>query len=250
MLFNSNRKYHLIVLSIMLLTRLCSQELKDDNFVLLELFTSQGCSSCPPADKNIIEIGEKYEKQNIYILAYHVDYWDRLGWKDTFGNKNNFNRQRLYTRNKFKERIYTPQLIVNGQVEFNGSNKRKTIGAIDKFQTVTPKATIKIDSMAIVNGLIKFKANISGNFVNSKLHVVLVENNLITKILKGENRGKTINYEHVVKKFISLSVKNSTSGKLKVPKELKLKNSEIIFFLQRNDNMAIIAAKSFSLKTI
>jgi hypothetical protein len=110
-------------------------------FAVLELFTSEGCSSCPPADELLAKIQKEAQGKDIYLLAYHVDYWDRLGWKDVFSNADYSKRQEQYGRWFNSSQIYTPQLIVNGKAEFVGSNEAAIRNAIsDQLST---KANVK-----------------------------------------------------------------------------------------------------------
>ena len=103
---------------------------EEKGFAVLELFTSEGCSSCPPADELLAKIQMESEGKPIYIVAYHVDYWDRLGWKDMFSNADYSKRQTQYGQWLHTSSIYTPQLIVNGKAEFVGSNELAIRGAI------------------------------------------------------------------------------------------------------------------------
>ncbi len=105
------------------------EENKTSVFAVVELFTSEGCSSCPPADKLVSEIvSEKHD--NIYVLTYHVDYWNRLGWKDVFSKSEWSARQQYYAAMLGLEGVYTPQIVVNGKQEFVGSNESKLRNAI------------------------------------------------------------------------------------------------------------------------
>src|SRR5438445_2521237 len=96
------------------------------NPVVIELFTSQGCSSCPVADKNLAEIIEKAETngQQVYGLSFHVDYWNDIGWKDPYSKAEFTERQKKYASIRSFENIYTPQMIVNGETEFVGSDRK------------------------------------------------------------------------------------------------------------------------------
>src|SRR6186997_2744530 len=105
---------------------------KQDGFVLIELFTSEGCSSCPPADEALEEIQKKYNDKNVLVLGYHVDYWNKLGWKDVFSDASFTQRQEYYSRIFHLNSIYTPQVVVNGKSEFVGSNKEKLISSIEE----------------------------------------------------------------------------------------------------------------------
>src|SRR5437899_2881738 len=104
------------------------------NPVVVELFTSQGCSSCPAADKNLAEIIEKAEAngQQVIGLSFHVDYWNYIGWKDPYSKAEFTERQRKYALRMNSENIYTPQMIVNGESEFVGSDKNTSTKEIGK----------------------------------------------------------------------------------------------------------------------
>ena len=104
-------------------------------FVLLELFTSEGCSSCPPADAALDAVASEFRGENkpVFALAFHVDYWDHIGWKDPFGDAENTRRQRVYGTKMKLRSIYTPQLVVNGQRQFVGSHKSRARGEVVKI---------------------------------------------------------------------------------------------------------------------
>ncbi len=92
-------------------------------FAVVELFTSEGCSSCPPADELVARIQKEYKDQPVYILAFHVDYWNRLGWRDVFSNAGYSARQSEYAKYLNLPQVYTPQIVVNGKKEFVGSEE-------------------------------------------------------------------------------------------------------------------------------
>ncbi len=100
-------------------------------FAVVELFTSEGCSSCPPADEAVADIA-KQNKSNVFILGYHVDYWNYLGWKDMYSSSAYSNRQKQYASVFQLNSIYTPQIVVNGKTEFVGSDKNKLQQTITK----------------------------------------------------------------------------------------------------------------------
>ncbi|MEO7532910.1 MAG: DUF1223 domain-containing protein, partial [Ferruginibacter sp.] len=101
-----------------------SQPPAPQGFAVVELFTSEGCSSCPPADAAMSVIANKYKEQ-VFVLGFHVDYWNRLGWKDEFSSSDYSKRQRNYATAFSLEGVYTPQVVVNGKSQFVGSDKSK-----------------------------------------------------------------------------------------------------------------------------
>ena len=117
-----------------------------DGFALVELFTSEGCSSCPPADIILEEVQKKYSDKNVLVLSYHVDYWDKLGWKDIFSNALFTERQEYYSNIFGLNSIYTPQAVVNGKKEFIGSNKSKVINSINEQLNEKLAASITLNA--------------------------------------------------------------------------------------------------------
>lgn len=159
---------------------------------VVELFTSQGCSSCPPADaalKNLIDEGR------VVALAYHVDYWNYLGWADTMASKENTARQYAYARMLGRSGVYTPQAVINGRAHINGADlpgirgKVATLDRTGKGMTVPVTATRRGDEIDIQVGSGDGKANVVVAYFNRQQQV---------SVEKGENSGKTISYLHSV----------------------------------------------------
>ena len=117
---------------------------------VLELFTSEGCSSCPPADELLPELAKL--DSNIIPLSFHVDYWNRLGWTDPFSSSENSDRQRIYADFWKLESVYTPELVINGEYEVVGSNRSAAENAINKILQEKSKVKINIDEVKISDG--------------------------------------------------------------------------------------------------
>lgn len=162
---------------------------------VVELFTSQGCNSCPPADELFAEIAAK---QDIVALAYHVDYWDYLGWRDTLARSENTARQNEYMRAFGSRSVYTPQAVINGRTHVSGANRTDIHGTIDslaksgKGMMVDVDVTKKDGSVIIQTGAAADKP--------SKAHLVLVyfDPPQIVDIAKGENNGRRMTYWNAV----------------------------------------------------
>lgn len=158
---------------------------------VVELFTSQGCSSCPPADE---VFGDLVKQGDVLALAYHVDYWDYLGWRDTLGSPENTARQHEYGRSFSVRSVYTPQAVINGRNHVNGADGSAVKHMLERFarsgmgMSVSLIATRKGDTVVIEAG--------AGTNASAKAHLVLVffqTRNPVT-IERGENRGKTMTY--------------------------------------------------------
>ncbi|NVO55671.1 DUF1223 domain-containing protein [Rhodobacteraceae bacterium B1Z28] len=123
------------VVSLFLAASVAAQEAP----VVIELFTSQGCSSCPPADKIMHDLAKR---DDVIGLALHVDYWDYIGWKDEYADPDHTRRQRAYARQGGRSMIYTPQMVVNGQQDVVGAQTRELDRLIDAHLKAAPKASV------------------------------------------------------------------------------------------------------------
>lgn len=170
---------------------------KNKSIVVLELFTSQGCSSCPPADVLLKDIKSKYNHQQVYVLSYHVDYWNRLGWKDPFSKPEFSDYQRRYATKFNSNSIYTPQLVVNGRIHFTGSNEYKAYSAIKKYLNEESLSTVIIRNIERAEDRIEVTYNFEAKEAKSITFVLLVDEKK-TNVSRGENRNKTIINSNVV----------------------------------------------------
>ncbi len=211
---------------------------------VLELYTSEGCSSCPPADDILRGV---VHQQNVFAMAFHVTYWNRLGWKDSFSQKAFDERQYAYGSRFQKDGVYTPQLIINGAEEFVGSRKSQTDNAIKKALATPARAQIDL-SKTLKDNKIAIAYTLSGDVVNAVLNFVVVESKFATKIIRGENEGRTLKHDNVVRDFQTLEVKN-TEGGYEVPfmKNWQLPNCTLIAFLQDKKTGQVLGASKIGL---
>ena len=163
---------------------------------VVEMFTSQGCSSCPPADK----IMAGYSKnKDILSLSWHVDYWNYLGWKDTFSKAQFTERQRRYASTLRERQIYTPQAIVNGRNHTVGSRKGKIDGLMKGFASSGKGLTVPI-TVKVTKDQMQIRVAGSASLKNHPtLYMVYYNRSEKVKIERGENRGKTIVYHNIVR---------------------------------------------------
>jgi hypothetical protein len=168
---------------------------------VLELFTSQGCSSCPPADKLL---GQLADDPSVIALSLPVDYWDYLGWKDTLALKGHSMRQRAYSQVRGDRSVYTPQVVVNGVVHALGSDKGEIEKAIAESRAQGSVLTVPV-SMQVADGKVTVTLPES-NAVQGKAQVWLlpVANRIPVEIDRGENSGHKITYHDVVRRWVKL----------------------------------------------
>jgi len=164
-------------------------ELRDDANVVVELFTSQGCSSCPPADELLAELDGHDE---VIALAYHVDYWDYIGWTDTFGSEAHSDFQRAYAQSFGDDRIYTPQLVVNGQSHVVGSRRAEV-----EREVGAAKLPVGVDLVYETN-MLHVEIAPAPDQAESVIWLVTFKGNASVEIERGENRGRHIGYSQIV----------------------------------------------------
>jgi hypothetical protein len=212
--------------------------------VLVELFTSEGCSSCPPADKNLtfLERQQPVAKADVITLAFHVDYWDRLGWKDRFSSPLYSRRQEIYSQALKIGSNYTPQMVVDGREEFVGSDSGKASKEITKAVD-TPKATVGV-------GIDGRKATLKVSNVpthdDATIFAAVAEDAISSRVEGGENSGMTLEHVSVVRELKTLGVLQSDKSDFEivfdVPSnpEWDPKNLRVVVFVQENDSRKVI----------
>ncbi len=216
-------------------------------FAFIELFTSEGCSSCPSADKNLERIADRAKSsgQNVYTLSYHVDYWDYLGWKDPYGSKAFSERQRKYAQQFESSRVYTPQMIINGQAEFVGSDRKKSDRAIELATKIPPQASVKVDAV-YADGRVKVAWQ--GGNGNGDLHIALVQNKGQQSVTRGENARRKLSHVNVVRDMKS-SRNAKAAGRLEFvpPKGFSQHDFHVVGFIQTS--RGVVAASKSSIKS-
>ncbi|MGA8810657.1 MAG: DUF1223 domain-containing protein [Thermoanaerobaculia bacterium] len=203
--------------------------------VVVELFTSQGCSSCPPADALIHDIANDPSLRGRVIpLAFHVDYWDSLGWRDPFSSSEWTQRQARYARTMHLNSAYTPQAVVNGAREFVGSNRSAMSAALEKASN-EKRDEITLTARREGNSLI---ATVHASVpANDDLLLAIVEDGVVTKIEHGENAGRTITNDAIVRKLVRVTGQTAT-----VPVDPSWRNLTATAFVQDRTTLAIGAA--------
>ncbi len=207
--------------------------------VVVELFTSQGCSSCPPADALL---GELAKRPNVIALAYHVDYWDDLGWKDPFSIPAAVERQRGYVRRLAKSGALTPQAVISGDTSLVGSNR----AAMER--------ALKGDRDTLAIKLSKSHANLVINFPERwretlDVHVVSYLSEATTKIGRGENARRSLQEHNIVRSFKRLGKWNGVPQQMNMPlAALPRDATAVAVLLQRPNQGAIAGAATLKLR--
>ena len=216
-----------------------------EGFALVELFTSEGCSSCPPADEAVGRLNGW--KKNVFVLSFHVDYWDYLGWKDVFSNSAYSSRQQHYGDLFHLNSIYTPQIVVNGRTQFVGSDETQLRTTIENDLKEIPKTDLQINIQPGNKDQITVLWTTSPN-PDLKINLALVQNFTKDHIQRGENKGQTLNHFFTVIDFQSSSIHTGTNtARLNIPAGLPPSDCSVIAFLQNPKTGYIVAATQSSI---
>ncbi|MBZ0111116.1 MAG: DUF1223 domain-containing protein [Thermoanaerobaculia bacterium] len=220
--------------------------------VLLELFTSQGCSSCPPADRLLAELPERMEREfgiEVVPLSLHVDYWNRLGWRDPFSEESFSIRQRQYAEWMKEGRVYTPQLVVNGTDHCVGSSR-------DCIEALVRAAAANVESVRLsVQGsstagavVVMVEMTENSRSIPLVLYVALRQRGLSTEVGSGENARRTLQNDFVVRRLVA--AQQIPGGQRTASKEARLavdpdwgeERLEVVAFLQDPRTGEVVAA--------
>jgi hypothetical protein len=187
-----------------------------DPRAVVELFTSQGCSSCPPADQII---GELAKDPNVIALSMPIEYWDYLGWKDTLADSRFSERQKAYSQMRGDRDVYTPQMIVNGSANVIGSDRAGIESAIQNTQkagVMSVPVTMTLSGKQINVSVAASKAATSAH---GEVWICSVSKAVPISIGRGENRGREVTYYNVVRNILKVGDWNGSSGSWTVPLE-------------------------------
>ncbi|MEM9300009.1 MAG: DUF1223 domain-containing protein [Bacteroidota bacterium] len=210
---------------------------------VVELFTSQGCSSCPAADRNLSQIINEGGDNEIYGLSFHVSYWNYLGWKDPYSKVEFTERQRNYAASFQNSNVYTPQMVVNGTREFVGSNKSASEKIIADELNKAPKHEILIEA-ELVENKISLEYSVTGDRDNYVLNIALVERDVTTKVPRGENRNKILHHDNVVREFISKPISVKSEHHFILPNDFNLSKGSVIAYVQNRQTMEITGVEA------
>jgi hypothetical protein len=221
--------------------------------VLVELFTSEGCSSCPPADRFL----EKLDRQpvpgvEIIVLSEHVDYWNHIGWKDPYSSHLYSERQRIYARRFGLDSVYTPQMVVDGATEFVGSNSTLADKAFAKALS-TPKVAVRM-SLALLGTAKTLRARVEIDALPASLrqrevevYVAVAINHSESHVSGGENGGRTLAHVAVLRDLVKIGTLNRDEGfvketELTLESGLDAHNLRVIAFVQEPKQGRIVGA--------
>lgn len=229
--------------------------------VIIELFTSEGCSDCPPADRLLysLEQAQPVRGAEIIPLEQHVDYWDSQGWRDPFSSSKFTLRQRDYVSTLHLATAYTPEMVVDGTAEFVGSDRNRALAAIAKA-ALDPKANIKIEGLSDANSDTRnmhLRVSLAPLGASNLTHgadvlLAVTEDNLPSSVTRGENAGAHMNHLAVVRELRVLGRVDSAGSFSAAPDvtlagDWKRENLHVVAFVQDRSTRQILGASTLSL---
>jgi hypothetical protein len=215
--------------------------------VVVELFTSEGCSSCPAADSLLMRLARVVPEVEVIPLGEHVDYWNHLGWQDRFSSSLFSARQQDYGRMFRLESVYTPEMVVNGQAEFNGSDEQRAAQEIRKAAE-GPKALVDVSLQSSDTVRLKVERLPLGT-KNADMFLAITEANLETTPRAGENGGRRLRHTGVVRNLTAIGHLDSKKAatyaadvKVNLNPEWRSENVRVVLFVQDRSTRRIIGA--------
>jgi hypothetical protein len=237
----------LSVFALLLRTAVLAQTTRTP--VLVELFTSEGCSDCPPADALLARLqhDQPVAAADIIVLEEHVDYWESLGWHDRFSSHQFTDRQSQYVRHLLAEDDYTPQMVVDGADQFVGSDSAHALRSISE---AARRAKVPLTLSPLTSDGTRVSGSVSvaaSSTLQADVYVALVETTASTKVRRGENGGRTLNHVSIVRTLQRIgSVAGSGPAPLRfllaTPRDVPPENLRIIVFLQGAGQGPILGA--------
>jgi hypothetical protein len=220
-----------------------------ENPVVVELFTSEGCSSCPPADALLVKLSEMdgANGPEVIVLGEHVDYWNYIGWTDRFSSHDFTVRQQEYAQHFGLASAYTPQMVIDGQQQVLGSDARVVSQGIDAALKKGKPAKITVSSL----GGNAYEVSVQGGSSKGKVFLAVTEDALSTEVKGGENGGHTLHHAGVVRELRNIGSlsKGEYQGKVEVPvkKDWNPAKLKLVVFLQQGDSGPILGATALSM---
>jgi hypothetical protein len=216
----------------------------DTGFAVVELFTSEGCSSCPPADDVLRDVAAQAMRsgRHVYPLAFHVDYWNSLGWPDPYSSGLATDRQHAYARALGEQGVYTPEMIVNGRDAFVGSDASRAHRSIDAALRGREIARIELKTK-VIDDAVTVDYTVTNAPKGHLLELALVQNAAETHVRAGENAGRTLRHADVVRSFRTVELDVARTGHVAfAPARAPASRASIVAFVQSPETMAIVGA--------
>ena len=220
-------------------------------FTVVELFSSEGCSSCPPADELLRNITQEaaLKNQRVYTLSYQVDYWNYLGWTDPYSRPEFTQRQYQYIKIFGGDSVYTPQMVINGQKTFVGTDSFKAQTEIENFLKVSSDLSLDLELTARKSDVLQIRFRCNKISLTSRLTMALVRREVESRVTSGENKGRLLKHVNVVGQLQTLQLTQETGiVTFNIPSTESMTDYSVVAFIQDSKTMIILAAQQVAVK--
>lgn len=228
----------------------CSARSSDATAVLVELYTSEGCSSCPPADRWLSGVGRTYAPEQVVPIALHVDYWDYLGWKDPYAKRPFSQRQRTLSQLQRMALVYTPQVLLQG-ADFRRWATSDFDAAVQRINARRARANLQLDILSLSHESMRMRAraevSAAARLGDHALYIATYENRVESRVTAGENEGRSLSHDHVVLEWrgpFPLRIGTPFSRELDLPLLPRAKpgDSGVVAFVQDRGTAEVLQA--------
>ena len=226
----------------------CAAQRSDSRPHLVELYTSEGCSSCPPADDWLRRLPDGAA---VVALAYHVDYWDYLGWRDRFADPRYSKRQQAQARYDGASGIYTPQIVLDGRAWSGWYRAGSSAALVDPVSTSDASMRLSADAPWSAGTVLRVRVGtkvVPGSDTNYRNYIVLTEDGLSSQVRAGENRGALLYHDHVVRSLAGPLPLANADAEIALPSDLDVAQASLIAFAQRTSDGAIAQVVALPLR--
>ena len=221
----------------------CTARSSDKTAVLVELYTSEGCNSCPPADRWLSELGKKYTAELVVPLALHVDYWDYIGWKDPYAKREFSQRQRRLSQLQRASFVYTPQVLVQG-TDFREWGGAAFQQAVTRLHAKPAGARLELEILATTREALQVRAQATvldaAQAADAVLYVAAYENRLESQVTAGENSGRLLQHDHVAREWQGPYGPGERQLRLPLLPKAKIGDSGIVAFVQNRRTAEVL----------
>jgi len=223
----------------------CVARSGDRTTALVELYTSEGCSSCPPADRWLSQLGKTHRSEQVVPLALHVDYWDYIGWKDPYAKREFSQRQRRLSQLQRLALVYTPQVLLQG-TDFRSWGGAEFERAVGRITAQPARARLELEILAAMPDALELRAQATlsdpAQHTDAALYVAAYENRLESRVSAGENRGGLLAHDHVALEWQGPYALGERRLKLALLPKAKTADSGVVAFVQNQRTAEVLQA--------
>ena len=223
----------------------CTARSGEQTAALVELYTSEGCNSCPPADRWLSSLGNTYAPEKVVPLALHVDYWDYIGWKDPYAKREFSQRQRKLSQLQRLALVYTPQVLLQG-TDFRGWGGAQFDRTLARINAQPARARLELEILAAVPDALRLRVQASvpdaAQRAEAALYIAAYENRLESRVTAGENRGSLLTHDHVALEWQGPHALGERQLKLALLPKAKTADSGVVAFVQNRRTAEVLQA--------